>query len=175
LAVLSNSLSWIEHSYPLKLAAKFLRLVLERRTVLQLFLRHKTAAPNTDSMRLRTSWKETVNIIGSLPDRMANRFQKDLDPFFFSECALFLSFFLLLVSKQTQQNKHRNLVARFLKDSATSLRDIAQESHLESREYEDFLRLGFAELVRKFCALGQTGFFSSSFLSFILSYIASAI
>ena len=75
----------------------------------------------------------------------------------------------MLVSKRTNEHiksTNRNLTARLLKDSATSLRDIAQEGHSEAREFEDFLHLGFVELVRKFCALGQTGFLlSSTFLT----------
>ena len=112
LGVLSNSLGWIEHSYPLRLVAKFLRHVLERRTVLQLFLRHKMG----DSTRLRTSWKETVNIIGSLPDRMANRFQKDLDPFFFLECVPF--FFLILNYAGEQTNKRTYQINKQESDSS---------------------------------------------------------
>lgn len=80
--MLSASLAWLDHSYPLKQVVRLLKAILSKTSLVQLFSVHQSAARG-DQRRLASSWKETVNIVANLPDRIANKLKGDLDSFFF--------------------------------------------------------------------------------------------
>ena len=49
-----------------------------------MFVLHVESARG-DQRKLSSAWKETVGVIVSLPDRLANKLKADVDPFFFPE------------------------------------------------------------------------------------------
>jgi len=121
-----------------------------------------------DQRKLSSAWKETVGVIVSLPDRLANKLKADVDPFFFPEYdSPLLAFSLSHNPHFFFSSSSRNFATHFFHEGLYA--GEKEEKPAPSKEQLVlFWRLGFSQTISKFCVLGKTG--QSPPSSFSLSF-----
>jgi len=79
----------MDHSLPQKHASRLLKLIMSADSFLcSLFEELEKESPNPSALTI--AWKESVNVIVNMPDRLANLFHRSVDEFFVFGCSFFV-------------------------------------------------------------------------------------